>query len=85
MDALAQTINRAARRPSELARLPIPSKLDRLIHDCHSRVVTERPQTIHDVLSRLQKLNSTTNGMLTKPPLGGPNINRKSWAKLTKC
>lgn len=56
MDALAQTINRPARRPSELAHLPIPPKLDRLIHDCHSRVVTERPQTIHDVLSQLQKV-----------------------------
>lgn len=53
MDALAQTINSQARRPSEQTKTPIPPRLDRLIRDCHSRVVTERPQTIHDVLNRL--------------------------------
>lgn len=56
MDALAQTINSTARRPSEQTNTPIPSRLDRLICDCHSRVVTERPQTIHDVLKRLQEV-----------------------------
>lgn len=56
MDALAQTINRSARRPSEQSSTPIPPKLDRLIHDCHSRVVTERPQTIQDVMEQMSKV-----------------------------
>ncbi len=53
MDALAQTINRSARRPSEQTNNPIPKGLDKLIRDCHSRMIIERPQTIEDVLERL--------------------------------
>jgi eukaryotic-like serine/threonine-protein kinase len=56
MDALAQTINGSARRPSEQTSSPIPPRLDQLIRDCHSRVITERPQTIEDVLDRLQEV-----------------------------
>lgn len=54
LEALAQAINRPARHPSEHSPRPVPSELDRLIRDCHSRVVTERPQTVDDVLARLE-------------------------------
>jgi len=53
IDALAQAINRSARRPSEQSPSMIPQGLDQLIRDCHSRVITERPQTAAEVLIRL--------------------------------
>jgi len=57
IDALAQTINRTARRPSEQSPGPIPEVLDRLIRDCHSRAITDRPESMDVVLSRLHDVH----------------------------
>ena len=57
IDALAQTINRTARRPSEQSPGAIPEVLDRLIRDCHSRAITDRPETMEVVLSRLHDVH----------------------------
>ena len=53
MDALAQTMNRSARRPSEQASSEIPYVLDRLVQECHSRTMAERPSSIDDVMKVL--------------------------------
>ncbi len=57
IDALAQTINRTARRPSEQSPGAIPEVLDRLIRDCHLRAITDRPETMEVVLSRLHDVH----------------------------
>ncbi|MEQ9408383.1 MAG: protein kinase [Fuerstiella sp.] len=56
MDALAQTMNRTARRPSEQSPSRLPDALDRLIRDCHSRTITERPESVEIVLQRLTEV-----------------------------
>jgi len=56
LDALAQAINRPARHPSEHSPRPVPSELDRLIRDCHARVITDRPQSAQEVLDRLEAI-----------------------------
>ena len=56
MDALAQTIHRPARLPSQQTRIPIPAKLDQLVHDCHLRAIDERPQSVEAVLDRLEQI-----------------------------
>ncbi|MEZ6127499.1 MAG: serine/threonine protein kinase [Planctomycetaceae bacterium] len=56
LDALAQAINRPARHPSEHSPRPVPSELDRLIRDCHARVITDRPQSVQEVLDRLDAI-----------------------------
>lgn len=56
IDALAQTIHGQAQRPSERSPGPIPDSLDRLICDCHSRAITDRPASIDAVLGRLEQI-----------------------------
>ena len=53
IDALAQTMNRVARQPSEQSPFDIPNKLDHLICDCHSRATSQRPDTMDVVIDRL--------------------------------
>ena len=57
VDALAQAIHRQARRPSEGCRFSIPEQLDRLIRDCHARIVSDRPTSIESVLSQLEEIS----------------------------
>lgn len=57
MDALAQTVNRAAQKPSHACSAEVPELLDQLIHDCHLRSIKQRPQSVESVLGRLKQID----------------------------
>ncbi len=54
IEALAQTMNRPAPVASSFVSTPIPAELDRLIADCQERDPAARPQSMSEVLDRLQ-------------------------------
>lgn len=56
MDALAQTVNRQARRPSELSPVRIPEQLDDFILACHARATADRPASIDVAIEVLLKI-----------------------------